>query len=192
MPEPVDKWCDLKGHNLMGHMYQDTSRWSYVFQSYVQLTMVQSHTRPAVAPVKLMERSIHSARYIFTENMYISGNMSPVEYAAYDAWYSRLCQLFDCRVDLIVYLRTDPKVVYDRTVGRARAEETGLTLELFEHLHQRYEDWLSDEKFAVLCPVLVVDANSDLATMYRKYSEGTRKIIANRALLNSIIHQTST
>ncbi|KAK4311698.1 hypothetical protein Pmani_016830 [Petrolisthes manimaculis] len=165
VPEPVDKWCDLRGHNMMGLMYRDPRRWSYAFQSYVQLTMVQSHTRSTSAPVKLMERSIHSARYIFTENLNVSGNMSPAEYVAYHAWYIQLCQLFDCHADLIVYLRTDPQVVYDRTVGRARDEETGLTLELFEQLHQRYEDWLNEEKFALPCPVLVVDANSDLRTI---------------------------
>ncbi|KAM7058768.1 thymidine kinase 2, mitochondrial isoform 13-T13 [Molossus nigricans] len=40
LPEPVPKWRNVRGHN------------------------------PLMSPVRLMERSIHSARYIFVENLY--------------------------------------------------------------------------------------------------------------------------
>ena len=43
LTEPVSKWQDVKGHNLLQLMYDDPSRWSLTFQSYVQercLTMV--------------------------------------------------------------------------------------------------------------------------------------------------------
>ena len=43
-------------------MYQDPVRWSHLFQTYVQLTMMQNHVKPCHASVKIMERSIHSAR----------------------------------------------------------------------------------------------------------------------------------
>ena len=38
VPEPVGQWCDLNGHNLLAKLYEDPSRWSFQFQSYVQLT----------------------------------------------------------------------------------------------------------------------------------------------------------
>ena len=40
-PEPVNQWCDLDGHNLLGKLYEDPNRWSFQFQSYVQLTRLQ-------------------------------------------------------------------------------------------------------------------------------------------------------
>ena len=41
--EPVEEWRNVKGHNLLQLMYEDPSRWSMLFQSYVQLTMTQNH-----------------------------------------------------------------------------------------------------------------------------------------------------
>jgi hypothetical protein len=46
-------------------MYKDPVKWSLCFQSYVQMTMLDIHTRPVAQPIKLMERSIFSAKYDF-------------------------------------------------------------------------------------------------------------------------------
>ncbi|NP_001258864.1 thymidine kinase 2 isoform 6 [Homo sapiens] len=70
LTEPVSKWRNVRGHNPLGLMYHDASRWGLTLQTYVQLTMLDRHTRPQVSSVRLMERSIHSARYIFVENLY--------------------------------------------------------------------------------------------------------------------------
>ena len=56
--EPVDKWRNVQGHNLLEMMYKDPERYSLLFQTYVQLTMLQQHTRPSSKPIKLMERSL--------------------------------------------------------------------------------------------------------------------------------------
>ena len=57
-PEPVEKWRDLQGHNLLQKMYQDPTRYSLLLQTYIQLTMVQEHSKPKTAPIKIMERSL--------------------------------------------------------------------------------------------------------------------------------------
>ena len=44
-------------------MYSDPARYSCMFQSYVQLTMMENHTARIEQPVRMMERSIHSGRY---------------------------------------------------------------------------------------------------------------------------------
>ena len=43
-------------------MYADPARYSYMFQSYVQLTMMDIHTARFEQPIRMMERSIHSGR----------------------------------------------------------------------------------------------------------------------------------
>lgn len=53
------------------------------------LTMLESHLRKRGA-VKIMERSIHSGRYVFVENLYRSKQMEKVEYAILDDWYRLL------------------------------------------------------------------------------------------------------
>lgn len=44
-------------------MYKDPARWAMPFQTYVTLTMLQTHTALTDKRVKLMERSLFSARY---------------------------------------------------------------------------------------------------------------------------------
>ncbi|GBP29045.1 Deoxynucleoside kinase [Eumeta japonica] len=60
--EPVQQWRDLRGWNLLEMMYKDPSKWAMAFQAYVSLTMLDMHRRPTSTPIKLMERSIFSAR----------------------------------------------------------------------------------------------------------------------------------
>jgi len=70
IPEPVHLWKDVQGHNTLDLMYKDSHRWSLTFQSYVQLTMLKIHQQWVKAPVKLIERSIYSAKYCFVENLH--------------------------------------------------------------------------------------------------------------------------
>lgn len=44
--EPVSKWRNVRGHNPLGLMYRDAWRWGLTLQTYVQLTMLEQHTRP--------------------------------------------------------------------------------------------------------------------------------------------------
>ncbi|XP_026681786.1 thymidine kinase 2, mitochondrial-like [Diaphorina citri] len=62
--EPVNLWRDVKGHNLLALMYENASRWSLTFQTMVQKTMLEVHLDQPITPIKMMERSIHSARFV--------------------------------------------------------------------------------------------------------------------------------
>ncbi|KAG7161227.1 Thymidine kinase 2-like 3 [Homarus americanus] len=186
--ECMDDWRSVKGENLLDLMYKDPERWSYLFQSYVQMTMAKSHAKPSAMPVKLMERSIYSARFCFVENMYLSGKMSEAEYLVYCEWFKKMTEYFDCGVDLVVYLRTDPGLVHERAKKRARTEEQAIPLQYFEELHERHEEWICEEKFPLPAPVFVIDANDDLPTMYTKYKLHTRHILRNKSVLSSFVY----
>ena len=51
-------------------LYDDPCRWGFTFQANAQMTLAKLHARSTKAPVKVMERSIYSARYCFVENLY--------------------------------------------------------------------------------------------------------------------------
>jgi deoxyadenosine/deoxycytidine kinase len=73
MSEPIDKWLNLKGFNLIELLYKDINRWSFAFEHYAQLTRLQMYENFQnidTKPVRLMERSIFSAKYCFTENLF--------------------------------------------------------------------------------------------------------------------------
>ena len=56
----MKEWRSLDNgrHNLLELMYTDPTRWSLLFQTYVQLTMLRQHSKPAIKPVRIMERSL--------------------------------------------------------------------------------------------------------------------------------------
>jgi hypothetical protein len=53
----------------MARMYRDPKRWAYLFQSYVLLTMMEAHETPQTKRLRVLERSVYSARYCFIENL---------------------------------------------------------------------------------------------------------------------------
>uniref|UniRef100_A0A8D0BXM4 Thymidine kinase 2, mitochondrial n=1 Tax=Salvator merianae TaxID=96440 RepID=A0A8D0BXM4_SALMN len=185
LPEPVSKWRDVRGHNPLGLMYQDATRWGITLQTYVQLTMLDHHTRPMVSPIRMMERSIHSAKYIFVENLYRSGRMPEVDYVVLTEWFEWIVKNMDVSVDLIVYLQTSPDTCYERLKRRCREEEKVIPVEYLAAIHQLYEEWLIKQTlFKVPSPVLVLQADHELQDMMEKYEENQDRIfsLCNRHL----------
>ena len=172
LTEPVEQWQNCQGNNLLQLMYEDPQKNSFAFQTYALLTKVQMHEMPTTKPFHLMERSVLSARYCFIENLHNNNTITESEYAVLDEWFKHLATspLFNFKVDQIVYLRTDPKVSFERIAKRGRPEESGVTLEYIEQLHQLHEDWLFNQtKFQPLpAPVKIIDVTSDLSTLSEK------------------------
>ena len=128
LPEPVSKWQQVAGTNLLELQYKDPARWSHTMQSYVQLTMAQNHVQKLQdgKEIKMLERSLHSSRHCFIQNMYDTGKMSDAGFRVLVEWYEFMSQpnfTADIGVDLFVYLKTDPEVAYQRLQKRARKEE---------------------------------------------------------------------
>ncbi|XP_066493070.1 thymidine kinase 2, mitochondrial [Tiliqua scincoides] len=187
LTEPVSKWRNIHGHNILGLMYQDAARWGITLQTYVQLTMLDHHTRPMISPIRMMERSIHSAKYIFVENLYRSGKMPEVDYVVLTEWFEWILKNMDVSVDLIVYLQASPKTCYDRLKRRCREEEKVIPMEYLEAIHQLYEDWLIRQTlFKVASPVLVLQADQDMRAMMEKYEENRDRILTSCAMQSQL------
>eukprot|EP00092_Neocalanus_flemingeri_P083752 GFUD01105131.1.p1 GENE.GFUD01105131.1~~GFUD01105131.1.p1 ORF type:complete len:320 (+),score=110.35 GFUD01105131.1:87-962(+) len=180
--EPVDKWRNARGHNLLQMMYEDQDRWGLAFQTYVQLTMVQNHTKVTSKSVKLMERSLFSAMYCFVENLKNRGKMPLSEYEVLSSWFEFLlsCPQVDVGVDLIVYMRTDPEVALSRVRSRSRGEEHLISEDYIRGLHHLHEDWLVHGKHPLPAPVIVVDANKDIDEMREVFAR-QKEIVMRKA-----------
>ena len=147
-------------------------RWSLTFQTYVQLTMLETHTKISDQSVKMMERSLYSAKYCFVENLRKTEKMAESEYQVLTSWFDFLlgCKEIDLSVDLIVYLKvnltlrycrgltvccqTDPEVALQRVRQRSRGEEHLISEEYIRDLHTLHEDWLIHHKYPVPAPVV--------------------------------------
>lgn len=86
-------------------MYKNPERWAMTFQNYVTLTMLKNHIHVPNKPVKLMERSMYSARYCFVEKMRSSGVLDEGMYHVLQEWYDFIHQHHKVHCDLIIYLR---------------------------------------------------------------------------------------
>lgn len=99
--EPVAKWQNVAGVNLLERMYKEPECWAMPFQTYVTLTMLQTHTMRTDKAVKLMERSLYSARYCFVENMHTNGVLNAANYEIMQQWYDYIGENVHVQADLI-------------------------------------------------------------------------------------------
>lgn len=81
-------------------MYRNPERYACLFQSYVQLTMLQRHTMKTSLPYKIMERSVYSAR-CFIENMRRTKLVQNVEATVLEKWYDWCVNNANIETDLI-------------------------------------------------------------------------------------------
>lgn len=183
VPEPVESWRNCRGHNLLNLMYQDVHKWAFPFQSYVTLTTMKMLTQQTDKPIKLIERSVYSARFCFVEKMMNDGIITPEQHAVLDEWFQWVNDNVDLNIDLIVYLRCDPKLAFRRMQQRNRSEERSVSLEYLEDLHKYHENWLYYQKsFPVPAPVITLNADLDLSLIEDEY-EKLEPCILKRALV---------
>ncbi|XP_048576588.1 deoxynucleoside kinase isoform X2 [Nematostella vectensis] len=179
--EPVSKWQNVGGSNLLELFYKDCQRWSFLFESYALLTLMQIHKRPHTTPIKMVERSVYSGYYCFEHNLCASGLMASVEHGVHNDWFTWITEKEQPQLDLIIYLRTTPEKCMERIKQRCRSEETSVSMDLLKELHDRHEAWLIEKKFPVPAPVVIlmrctsqiVDGNRSLDEMYRFYDSNT-------------------
>lgn len=187
LSEPIEKWRNVRGLNLFQLLCDDTKRWSFAFQSYVQLSMLELHQKQPISTditIKLMERSLYSARFCFVENLFRNKLLKHEEYVILDEWFQYIVNNeHNVNVDLIIYLRTDPEVVYERILKRGRNEEKNITLDYLKSLHELHEEWLLNRsKFAIPAPVITIDANSNLEEVKRLYDTHSQNILNGNAI----------
>lgn len=176
--EPVEQWTNVQGHNALQLLYDDPKRWSFTFNLYAQLTRIQMHAKETDKPVKLLERSLHSTRYCFVENCHREKVINGLEYSILNQWFDYLTKKDNTGLDLIVYLRADPDVCYERIRQRDRKEEASVPMNLIQNLHDLHEEWLVQQKYyKAPAPVLVLDANCEYLEMKEMYETKREEIL---------------
>ncbi len=159
--EPVNLWLSIKGSdgkNLLQEFYEEPVRYSYLFQTMVFKTRLESIDAPQVKPVRFSERSIWTDRYVFGKSCINSNKMNTLETNCYHFWFDWLEQKFFKKPDGIIYLRTSPEKCLERMHVRGRNEENGVPLEYLQELHNYHEEWFNNWKDT---PVLIINNNLD-------------------------------
>nr|CDS30041.2 thymidine kinase [Hymenolepis microstoma] len=131
-PEPIELWNNVKGFKLFEVFYGNPNRWSTAFQSQVMVTLMNRQAERQVAPVRILERSVSSCRYIFIEAMNRNGQLSNADLDVFDKFYSYGRSLPTSDLDLIVYLRCMPEVCANRIRERDRKGESNISMQAFK------------------------------------------------------------
>ncbi|CAF1140135.1 unnamed protein product [Adineta steineri] len=167
--EPLEKWKNCYGENLLAQFYKEPSRWAFLFEINALRTLAELYVEPSKELIKIHERSIHSTRHCFIENLFENGTLTNVEYQILDDDFKRLTDNNSCKVDLILYLRTEPEVCLKRIRARNRPEEAKIDLDYLRALHRQHEQWLTSKIYhdrAMLPRVITIDANQDEEQVY--------------------------
>jgi len=181
VPEPVKLWQNVSGTNLLNEMINDGERWLTTFQLYSLNTRLNNTLSQGLdAKYRVMERSIYSQQYVFTQIMKEREGLTEGEYALLKKWFDFLLSYseLDLGVDLIIYVKADTDVLEKRIAERGRKEEVGHVGRSFLADVTRHHDaWLIDHVHPVPAPVLVVDGNKDVGSVMREALVGLHDLI---------------
>jgi deoxyadenosine/deoxycytidine kinase len=154
--EPVDEWQDFGQNrvNLLKLMYDDPKQYSFQFQNVAFSTKCKQLA--GQEGVKIVERSLLAQSKVFIPILLREGNITELESEI-------LVSLIDIALektpgmspDMILYLRTNPKIALQRIKNRGRPEESAIDLKYLHQLYAHYELWFKHEQ---KIPVIVVES----------------------------------
>lgn len=151
--EPTTIWQEGFASNMLELFYSDAERWAFTFQicafitrakTWYEVLALTNHSRV------VLERSIFCDRFVFAENCYRTGLMTPTEYQLYRGLWKFLVSNYCVEPDLILYLRTPAEVCLERIKVRDRVEEAGIPLDYLLQLENLHDEWLLDNPKTVV------------------------------------------
>jgi deoxycitidine kinase len=161
IPEPVHMWTDIKDNNninLLQHFYSDMNRYSYMFQTMVFKTRLESLEPKQKKRFRFSERSIWTDRYVFGKMCLEDEKMNSIESNCYKYWFTWLEEKFKPTPDGIIYVKCSPEKCLERINIRGRSEENNISLDYLNKLNTYHEEWLQNWKET---PVLIIDNEED-------------------------------
>ena len=162
--EPVEKWKDIDGVNILDVFYKDPKRYAYTFQSYAFITRMMELQRTQEKPIRLLERSPLSD-YCFAKNCWEIGHMNDIEWKLYQEWWRFFVSSDSSkRPDGIIYLYTTPEICLERVNRRKRDEEENMDIGYLQLLHKQHEDWFQNkgkDKNFVDVPFIILDGTEE-------------------------------
>ena len=148
LEEPVSEWVEIKdsdGKNIIEKFYEDQEHYSFSFQmmAYIsRLAMLKraiKHCKEKGIKLIICERSLQTDKNVFCKMLHDSGKIEDINFQIYNKWFSEF--ISDMPLIYYVYIKTEPKIAYERVLKRNRKGEN-ISVEYLEMCSMYHDNWL--------------------------------------------------
>ena len=162
--EPVAEWDTIKadGKTILELFYQDQTKYSFTFQITAYITRLRKLLNALDEnPDKIIicERSIYTDKYVFAKMLYQQGHIDEIQWQSYNYWFDTFKE--KTKVDMIIYVNTEPETCYNRIKMRNRNGESNIPLDYLTHCHRLHQEWLKESPESA--SVINFDGNVELS-----------------------------
>ena len=137
LAEPVNKWCDFDGVNLMEKIY-DANRMGAIIQVYISMAMTEHHKKPYD---KILERSIFSGYEIFIKYLDMKKYINKIEKKILDQFIEFIKEQLDIKQPIFIFLDTPVSKCSDRWTNRVDQDNFFVDFELLSGIQELTEQW---------------------------------------------------
>jgi len=148
--EPIEKWQDVGGENLLESFYKDSSRYAFIFQCRAFMTRIKQLEEKMADPdckdTIIIERSWFSDRMCFSQVLRDDGTITEMEWIVYKELFDQMFNFIKkakMNINKYIYVKCDTSVVEKRIKKRNRGEETSIPTDYLEKLNVKHESWLN-------------------------------------------------
>jgi deoxyadenosine/deoxycytidine kinase len=164
LDEPVKVWDSIKdehGNTMLEKYYDNQNKYAFAFQmlAYISRLSILKEALKENYDIIITERSVYTDYEVFAKMLYDSKKIEDVEYQIYTKWFHEF--LKELPPICLVYIKTEPKIAFERVKIRARKGES-IELPYLEKCHQYHEKWLNTIAKTKESPLFVINANHDI------------------------------
>lgn len=159
--------------------FKNPDYFNFPFQSMATLTRLRQHLKDTAKPIKVMERSLISARHCFVKAQRMLNLLHEGMFYVLEEWYDYIEEYHKIQCDLIIYIQTEPEVAYKRIKERGRKEEKEITLDYLKTIHKLHENlFIDDPENLLTAEVVVIDGNIDESDLQEEYKKIEKRIFS--------------
>lgn len=146
--EPQHLWVNELGQDLLKDFYDNPSQATAmplqegIIEAFRRLYAEHKFRKHDWNTVIILERSIFSALHVFIKTMAQNGFLLPFDVEL----LTKQIKAIEMSLDMVIYLRTNPRVANDRLAQRSTIESDKITLLYQQQLCAAYDDWLMYDK----------------------------------------------
>ena len=142
-PEPTDSWEKTEKGNLLLLFSNNQAKYAMATQTHIMTTLNQQRSNPPDTQIRIYERSLQSAKYVFQSGLAEQGFLNEMECLILDNLHEVLNKNMPI-TDRIIYLRADPNVAYQRAKARNGDSDRFLSMDYFQLLHTKHEQMVNN------------------------------------------------